>query len=75
MYMCITNLHIYDAASQVPPQRVWVYRYRAMGIQELCSPTPPVGGWGCGYIYIYMCIIYVYISKYIYICVNMYVYV
>ena len=40
------NAYIYDAASQNPPQRVWVYRYRAMGIQELCSPPPPVGGWG-----------------------------
>ena len=29
-----------------PPQRVWVYRFRTMGIPELCSPPPPVGGWG-----------------------------
>ena len=65
---------MYDAASQVPPQK-WVYRYRAMGTQELCFPPPAVGGWGCGYIYICICIIYIYVNIYIYVIINIYIYV
>ena len=71
------NAYIYDAASQNPPQRVWVYRYRAMGIQELCSPTPLWVGGGV-VIDIYICIIYmckyICICKYIYICKYLCVY-
>ena len=58
------NAYMYDAASQNPPQRVWVYRYRAMGIQELCSPPPPVGGWGGVVVVSWTCIPHLYMCVY-----------
>ena len=36
------HVHIHDAALPGPP----LSPPMGMGIQELCSPPPPVGGWG-----------------------------